>query len=308
MMTKLKRLKVFAFIPCFFIIVSFNAPHYFNNKPLGEREVRAKIVYKVSINGYLKSMRLKMIVPDDIKDRQTINKLSWSVEPDSIYKVNSNTYALFKFYDVEKSFKIVMNCNMTIYRVINEKNDAQAIDLSKFLIAEHAIESDSPAIVSAAASLKQKTDIETVMKTYEFVQDHVKYELKPAIGAEKVLETGVGKCMDFSDLFVALLRANKIPAKSVFGIIVNHIGENPLHAWSEVYLKKQGWIRFDATTGASDIKKVGDNYTMKISNRYVTLSEGRNDPELHVKQYHYSYFCRSGSEIKVRVSFDVIGQ
>jgi hypothetical protein len=305
----LKFLKALALLTVFFITVSFNSPrHYFKRIPLSEREVRVKIVYKVSVDGYLRSMRLKMIIPDDIADRQTINKMSWSIEPDSIYKINSNTYALFKFYDIDKSFKIVMNSHITIYRIINESNTEKQADLSNFLIAEPAIETESQSIISAAASLKQKTDIETVMKTYEFVQDHVKYKLNPPIGAEKVLESGVGKCMDFSDLFVALLRANKIPAKSVFGIVVDYVGENPLHAWSEVYLKKQGWVRFDATTGATDIKRNGDNYTMKISNRYVTLSEGRNDPELHVHQYHYSYFCNPGSEIKVKMAFDIVGQ
>ena len=292
---------------CFFSVL-FSCPRHLiaaGNRVAGEREVRMKLIYKVFVDGHLNNMRLKMVIPDNIKNRQTVNDISFSIEPDSIYKINSNTYALFKFYDVDKSFKIVIDTKITIYRSIDEKNDSTEKNLQKYLVAEPNIESESPKIIAVAASLKQKTDIETAIKTFEYVKSTITYERNPPIGAEKVLETGVGKCMDYSDLFVALLRANNIPAKSMFGIVVDYSGDNPLHAWSEVYLKKQGWIRFDATTTHSEITSVGKNYLMKISNKYVFLAEGRNDPELHVHQYHYSYNCTHGTEIKVKLSFDI---
>jgi transglutaminase-like putative cysteine protease len=114
--------------------------------------------------------------------------------------------------------------------------------------------------------------------------------------------------MDYSDLFVALLRANKIPAKSIIGMVVDYDGDNPLHAWPEAYLKKQGWVRFDPTTGHSEISKSGDNYVMQISNKYITLSEGRNDIELHANVLEYSYKSNAVCTIKVNSSFDIAGQ
>ena len=97
-----------------------------------------------------------------------------------------------------------------------------------------------------------------------------------------------------------------IPAKSMFGIVVSE-SANPLHAWPEAYLKKQGWVRFDPTSGHSEIEQDGVNYKMHISNKYVTLSEGRNDPELRTSLYYYNYNSTSGSLVKIKASFDISG-
>src|SRR4051812_2439305 len=105
---KFKFLSIPSFIIIYFFLVSFNNVGLINTSICSsEREVNLKLIYKVSVNGHLNSMRLKMIIPDNIKNRQTINDISFSIEPDSIYKSNSNTYALFRFYDIDKSFKIV---------------------------------------------------------------------------------------------------------------------------------------------------------------------------------------------------------
>lgn len=305
-------------IALFIFIATFS---YFNNiasaNPIhgnklsfytSEREVNLKLTYKISITGHVNIMDLKMVVPDNIKDRQTVKSISFSIQPDSTYKMNNNTYVLFKFHDLDKSFKIVIKSKITIYRSITEAKETVAEDLSEYLIAEKDIESDNKKILDVAATLKQKTDIETVIKTFDYVTNTIKYEANQAIGAEKVLETKVGKCMDYSDLFVALLRANRIPAKSVFGIVVDYDGDNPLHAWPEAYLKKQGWIRFDPTTGHSDITQTGKDYKMKISNKYIILSEGRNDPELNTNQYQCKYRCTLGSKMDIGLSFDIAAQ
>lgn len=309
---KIKYLRIFFLILVLFVNISAK----FENKGalkrtdqlLNERNVKLKIDYKFSIKGHLSILKVKMIIPETIINRQTINKLSFSIEPDSIYLLNSNKYALFTFKDVDKNFKISIKCNLTIFSTINNKNDHADTSLAKYLLAEKNIESESAKIIETAAALKQKTDIETVIKTFDYVTSTIRYEVNSAIGAEKVLETKVGKCMDYSDLFVALLRANKIPAKSMFGMVVDFDGDNPLHAWPEAYLKKQGWVRFDPTTGHSEISPSGNNYVMQISNKYIVLSEGRNDMELHANILQYYYKSGDSCNVKVTSSFDIAGQ
>ncbi len=314
---KQKNLKYHSILIIYFLLVSFsgtttriNNRNYYTpvGRILSARDIKLKLEYKVSVTGHVSKMKLKMVIPGNIKNRQTVNRISFSIQPDSIYLINSNSYALFIFHDIDKNFKITIKSNLTIYRSISDKNDSAVNDLSTYLVAEKNIECGSPKILAAAATLKQKTDIETVIKTFDYVKSTIRYEENSAIGAEKVLETGVGKCMDYSDLFVALLRANKIPAKSMFGMVVDYDGDNPLHAWPEAYLKKQGWIRFDPTTGHSDISNVGKNYIMEISNKYIILSEGRNDPELHAALYGYSYNCSNACDTKVKISFDIAAQ
>ena len=300
----MKRLVFISFLSLFFLAdVSFIIPPKTINS---ERHVNLKITYKINVSGHLNKMRLKMVIPENIKQRQEVDELTFSIEPDSFYTANGNSYVLFRFYDIDKDFKIVLKSKLTIYSVINTSADTAKADFFKFLVAEPNIEAESEKIISTAQTLKQRTDIETVMKTFDFVKEHITYKKKAAIGAEQVLESGIGKCMDYSDLFVALLRANNIPAKSMFGIVVSE-HENPLHAWPEAYLRKQGWIRFDPTSGHSDIESDGKNFKMRISNKYVTLSEGRNDPELRASLYHYNYNCTKGSSVSIKTSFDIEG-
>ncbi len=274
-----------------------------------EREVKLKMTFKVNVIGHIKTLRLWMVIPANIKDKQTINDLSFSIDPDSFYSANNNHYVFFKFNDVKEDFKIVLKSRINIYNSISARADTTITDFSKYLVSEPNIEVSSEKIISVARELKRKTDIETVVETFDYVKNHISYKRNPAIGAEKVLETGVGKCMDYSDLFVALLRANNIPAKSVFGIVVNETSANPLHAWSEAYLQKQGWIRFDATSGHSDIRKEGNNYKMRLSNKYVTLSEGRNDPEMRTSLYRYHYrYDAPGASVKIKHALEIMGQ
>jgi len=61
--------------------------------------------------------------------------------------------------------------------------------------------------------------------------------------ANNVYARGTGLCLDFSTLFVAMLRSQIIPAK----LIVGTAGEIP-HAWVEVHDGEQ-WRIFDLTIG-----------------------------------------------------------
>lgn len=203
-----------------------------NKKPSlpAERNVIMKITYKILVKGHLDAIRLKIVIPQNVTNRQTINDISFSQEPDSFYTKNANNYALFKLYDVDETIKISMKCKVTIYKFIDSSNHANDSSYLKYILPEPFIQSENVSIKKVADSLKQKTDIETVMKTYFYVKEHISYQRNEAIGADSVLETGVGKCMDFSDLFNALLRANKIPARSMYGIVVEEEADWPYHA------------------------------------------------------------------------------
>ncbi len=278
------------------------------SKTFGGREIDFKITYKIDIRKPVSSLFIKMIVPNDLKDRQEISRLSYSVKPDSVFTFNGSRFAIFNLSNLEKDLKIIVKGRAIIFNSIKKENEADSLDLSKYLVAEKNIEVTSESIRDLAKNLKQQTDIETVIRTFEYVSKNIRYEIRNAVGAEKVLALGVGKCMDYSDLFVALLRANNIPAKSVFGMVVDEEGKNPLHAWPEAYLQKQGWIRFDPTTGNSEIVMNGKNYLIRISNTYLTLFEGRNDPELRTSMFGYYTKPAESENLKIDISFDLAGQ
>jgi hypothetical protein len=66
-------------------------------------------------------------------------------------------------------------------------------------------------------------------------------------GVLKALEQRFGRCWDFSDIFVTLCRASRVPCRQVAGWMYGQSG----HVWSEVLLAGKGWRQVDPTTGVA---------------------------------------------------------
>ncbi|MEJ2112640.1 MAG: transglutaminase family protein [Flavobacteriaceae bacterium] len=59
-----------------------------------------------------------------------------------------------------------------------------------------------------------------------------------------------GVCQDFSHLFIAIARLNKIPTRYVSGYLHQgdgFFGDSQMHAWVEAYTPSVGWVGFDPT-------------------------------------------------------------
>jgi hypothetical protein len=111
-------------------------------------------------------------------------------------------------------------------------------DRKSYLQAEPFCESDDPAIRSLANQLQGPTVLETVKNVYGWVSNNVRYTgyLKNPRGALYALQHKQGDCTEYMYLFVALCRANKIPARGIGGYVA---GSNPVlkpdayHNWAE---------------------------------------------------------------------------
>lgn len=81
--------------------------------------------------------------------------------------------------------------------------------------------------------------------------------------AIEALKAGVGVCQDHAHLFIAVARANGIPARYVCGYLLSESGElHETHAWAEVWIEALGWIAFDPSSGIC------------TTERYVRLTTG----------------------------------
>ncbi|MCP4463416.1 MAG: transglutaminase domain-containing protein [Planctomycetaceae bacterium] len=80
------------------------------------------------------------------------------------------------------------------------------------------IESRKRNIKNKAKELVEETDVpwERARKFYDFVTSEIAMEDNKVIGAEKTLKEKKGSPEDRSNLFIALCRANKIPARMVW--------------------------------------------------------------------------------------------
>src|SRR6185295_13350269 len=126
--------------------------------------------------------------------------------------------------------------------------------VSAFLGVSPFIETTNAKIKTLAKDLiKDKESAwEKVETIYDYVRDHVEYQDGPLKGAVAALKDGKGDCEELTSLFIALCRANKIPARTVWV---------PGHCYPEFYLvDKAGhgyWIPCQAA-GDRDFGGIGE--------------------------------------------------
>jgi transglutaminase-like putative cysteine protease len=105
---------------------------------------------------------------------------------------------------------------------------------------EKHIESDSPAIRRLAAKLQESDVLSTIKAVFHWVANHVSYSGYTAQdrGALYALKHQRGDCTEFMDLFVALCRANGIPARRMGGYLCSEntvLKARDYHNWGEFY-------------------------------------------------------------------------
>jgi transglutaminase-like putative cysteine protease len=105
---------------------------------------------------------------------------------------------------------------------------------------EKFIESDHPAICRAAEKLKQADAMQTIDAVFRWVASHIHYSgyADQERGALYALEQKKGDCTEYMDLFVALCRANGIPARRIGGYICPEstvLKARDYHNWGEFY-------------------------------------------------------------------------
>jgi hypothetical protein len=253
-------------------------------------------------------VRLAVLIPRTLPGRQRILKIDYSVEPSRTFEEGGNSYAEFVFKKPARTTEVAVTVDAEVYRYdlataaadgsnrLLEENK----NLKRWLSREDYLEKDAPEIVEAAKELLGKDDVETVRKTMDFVtrtlrrgpydpQDH---------GALWALHKKQGDCTEFADLFVALCRANNLPARFRQGFLVCDIpkGSTPKHDWAEVYLADYGWVPFDPSRvrdgGATvDVMQTG----------YLYLDALRRNSVLH--GYHFCYVRYRGTECKLGEEF-----
>ncbi|WP_024480608.1 transglutaminase-like domain-containing protein [Cellulophaga baltica] len=100
-----------------------------------------------------------------------------------------------------------------------------------------------------------------------------------------------GVCQDFTHLFCAIARNNKIPTRYVSGYLHQgngYFGDSQMHAWAEAYIPTIGWVGFDPTNNvlvASNHIKVchGKDYQDCAPLKGIVYSQGQNETQYSVQ-------------------------
>lgn len=286
---------------------------------------------RVSNNGKITAYDITISVP--LMDETTPDYIDLLIEqlypwPSKIL-VDENGHREAVYYidslAAGQSITIVQKHALTTYN-ISYNIDTSAIKSTqngnipyKYLEPETGIESDNQQIISFAEEAVGSETNPYLMakKIFSAVNLHMTYadDENANKGALNALLTGRGVCEDYSELLVACLRAEGIPARQLSGYLFmpsEHLTNEYLddqgrvrlntlcHAWVEFYIEDIGWIVCDPTftysftIGGQTNRYIDWNYFANIPNerRYVFYREGLESPD----KISYSSY---GSELTV---------
>lgn len=250
----------------------------------GEKEyiIKERYVFKNERNGKLKSGFVQLLVgqidftqySDD--DYVKITPVPDKTEVDKL----GNMYAYYDAEGMRKNEKLIITverkAKISDYDVeggiVARANGTVTEDNQIYIEPQVKIESDDKKIIEKANEITEglTSDYRKAEAIFKFVNTKIDYETGSDRnkGALATLESKKGVCEDFATLFVALCRAEEIPARVVVGykVEVEYRKEVPIsHAWAEIYLDDYGWVPVEPTV----------IYTVQTINE---SGEGRRSP------------------------------
>ena len=309
---KIRRIVFISILLCLLFVLESFAQSSSSSKPISlinlpdKFSVRCIITYDVAATEETRWVRMTAMVPESIANIQKIRRVEYSMKPTRFFVENGQRYAEFYIQEPKRNEKLEMTIHADLYRydletAINErkKNKLQKSDFEEFLKEEKYIETNDRQIKTIAKMINGTTDVQIVRKIYDYVIDNMEYLVqgKNDRGALKALQYKKGDCSEYSDLFVAICRAKKIPARVITGISVQNDTKTAKHNWAEVYLKPYGWVPFDPSKGDVPITSLKEKLFRSLEPTYIYFTDIRNDKVL--QNYHYCAFNYFGGVVQV---------
>ena len=126
------------------------------------------------------------------------------------------------------------------FSLASAANAVDVADTGRYLAAGSFSRQDAMAIDELAAKLKGETPRRTARHVYDWVADNIRYQgyTRSSRGAAYALNKRQGDCTEFAALFVALMRANDIPARVIGGFVTGEdamLRARDYHNWAEFY-------------------------------------------------------------------------
>lgn len=239
--------------------------------------------------------------------------LSTDITPKDYHRVvdeYGNHYAEFDFskqpagttQTVEIEYRVVVN------ELSYDLSACQGQLPTFFLQPELHIESANPQITALATRLSQGEDsiCRQVRAFYDYIGDELTYTYNGQNwGAQAALGPMGSDCTEYTDLLVALSRAQGIPARYYEGLLyqINDADESTVleHAWPDVYLPNTGWTALDPTLGRAPVNR--DNYFAHYTPDHIIITMGVNPSVLRGSNY-WSHLYWPGDSTTIQVNAD----
>ena len=244
-----------------------------------EFAIKQKVKASDDINkGYFNEYRL--IIPRDIVEAEVKQDVYFSKldpEPKEVLTDDEgNLIAVFAIPSHQETTVSVEGYAVVkrLEKKITNENSGELSDIppskyTKYLNpAEFWEVKDASIIARAQELLGEKSNVYDVIETnYNHIVESIDYSevkrfgINERQGALKTLQGGAAVCMEYSDLFLTLSRAQGIPARAAFGYgydaRLEEQGQDA-HQWVQVFIPEQNeWISVDVTWGESGPTLIG---------------------------------------------------
>jgi transglutaminase-like putative cysteine protease len=230
----------------FFILLTFSLVFALNPFTIGSSIINANLSYVVSLNGQTpQTISLKLFGFYNTSAQDVI--LSSALPSTSSSDSFLNNILTFQLNPQLQSQEVDLNllANVSYLNWIGfGSNDPQYLMPSQYVIITPEISQAAQQIVG-----NESNPFKKIVLLTSWVHNNVKYEgagLSTVImNSSWVFDNRVGKCSEFTHLFIAMARSVGIPAKFIAGFVFN--GNSwALHAWAEVYVGGE-WYPVDPT-------------------------------------------------------------
>lgn len=164
--------------------------------------------------------------------------------------------------------------------------------------------------VAATLAKDASNPLTLVRRTYDFVADHLRYDLTGGWNAAPMLlERGTGSCSEYSFLLMALLRANGVPARYVGSLVVrgdDASWDDVYHRWVEVYLPGVGWVPIDANKGDKETPAQRAAGFGELDDRFAVTTESPGGTDL--LGWTYNHEVRHACAGQCTVAVDTVAE
>jgi transglutaminase-like putative cysteine protease len=221
-----------------------------------------------------------------------------------------NHYAEFDFsgQPAGTTQTVKIDYRVVVYDLKYDLSDCQGELLHDFIQPELHIESTNPQIVALAHELSRGkgTDCQKARAFYDYIGNTLVYTFNGLNwGAQSALGPMGADCTEYTDLLVALSRAQGIPARYFEGLLYLDKQTDAIakmeHTWPDVYMPTAGWVALDPTLGR--IQGSRNTYFAHYTPDHIIVTLGVNPSVLRGGDY-WTHLYWPGNSTTINVSGD----
>lgn len=229
---------------------------------------------------------LRLAIPTNQTNHQYVKQIIYSEEPDKFTEdylgnrfIHYNIGQINAFSSKNFTLNITLLMKSTDYNI--QKNNLKNYDegITGLLYESSLINYNENEIQELARQIASNSSniVDIAWNSYEWIIQNINYQQIAGEGdALTTLRNKEGGSAEFGNLYVALLKANNIPARRISGWGKNFkIGEeyklsNFAHGWAEFYLPEYGWVPVDPTWGINH----KFDYFAKTYQSHIIMTKG----------------------------------